>query len=503
MKLCLAFIEITGLLVYQLNDFLIIEEMAMRNVVVDPSSRFVTGALAGLIGLAFTSGWADSARAQGVCPGLPDTAIYALTTDNTLYTLQPGSNRLIRLARVTGIDGNLIGIDFRPADNSGLYGVTDTGTIYLINLAATPPAARVVSSLTARFAGGYQSLMDFNPVVNALRLIGSNDQNYAVVNANGGNLNQTVPQTALQYVAADPNAGVDPNITAGAYDNNVVGATQTTFYLLDYDRDTFVTIADRIANGSSNTGGGKLRTIGPLVDPNGNPINIAPAAGFDIYTDYNGTTVGVAVNGQTLYCVDFSSFDLSQPVGTLQKVVAAPVPSTLVPIVPAGPTGGGFIDLAISPFAAVISSADLTVSAVGPLRLIAGKQAVYTITVTNRGPAPAPGVTLTGGANVPLSSAFSNQGNCTTDTTFPYLSCQFDTLASGASVTATVVAETAITDPAPLEPIIIDPSPQPPQPVIRPPVQVSFITASFSVTSAVNDPNPVNNSATVTTVVNR
>jgi hypothetical protein len=72
--------------------------------------------------------------------------------------------------------------------------------------------------------------MDFNPVVNALRFIGSNDQNIAVVNANGGNLNQTVQQTRLQYAAGDASAGVDPNITAGAYTNNFAGAIQTTFF---------------------------------------------------------------------------------------------------------------------------------------------------------------------------------------------------------------------------------------------------------------------------------
>ena len=480
----------------------------MRNVIINSSSRFSTGTLAGLMGLALTSGWADSALAQGVCPGLPDTAIYALTTDNTLYTLQPASNRFTRLARVTGVDGNLIGIDFRPADTSGLYAVSDTGNIYLINLAATPPTASLVSSLTARFAGGYQSLMDFNPVVNALRLIGSNDQNYAVVNANGGNLNQTTPQTALQYVAGDPNAGVDPNITAGAYDNNVVGATQTTFYMLDYDRDTFVTIADRVANGSSNTGGGKLRTIGPLVDPNGNPINIAPAAGFDIYTDYNRTNVGIAVNGQTLYCIDFSSFDLSQPVGTLQKVVATPVPSAIVPIIPAGPTGGGFIDLAVSPFAAVVSSADLAVTAVGPPGpIIAGQSVTYTITVTNLGPAPAAGATLKGTAvGVTLSSAFSSQGACTVNPfILPALSCQFDTLASGASVTVTASGATVITEPAPVDLVIIEPGPDlpRPRPAPRPPV-ASVVNAVFSATSAVNDPNPANNQVTVLTrVLNR
>lgn len=111
-----------------------------------------------------------------------------------------------------------------------------------------------------------ESLMDFNPAVNALRLIGSNDQNFAVVNANGGNLNQTAVQTALAYAPGDANAGRDPNVTAGAYNNNVPNTPQTIFYMIDYDLDTLVTIAPPLGARGSNTGGGQLRTIGPLTD---------------------------------------------------------------------------------------------------------------------------------------------------------------------------------------------------------------------------------------------
>jgi hypothetical protein len=95
-----------------------------------------------------------------------------------------------------------------------------------------------------------------------LRVIGSNDQNYAVVNSSG-NLNVTAQQTAITYAAGDPQAGKDPNLTAGAY-NNIAGAATTIFYALDYATDSVVTIAD-ITNGSSATGGGRLKTLGRLV----------------------------------------------------------------------------------------------------------------------------------------------------------------------------------------------------------------------------------------------
>ena len=89
------------------------------------------------------------------------------------------------MVRVTQTNGNLIGIDFRPADgkNTALYALTDTGTIYTINLTANGLGnATQVSNMTTRFPSGVQSLFDFNAVVNAIRLIGSDRSNYAVVN---------------------------------------------------------------------------------------------------------------------------------------------------------------------------------------------------------------------------------------------------------------------------------------------------------------------------------
>src|SRR5215831_9030371 len=122
---------------------------------------------------------ASATQTTGVV--LPKASIYALNADNTIYVMAPGATSFSRLARVTGVNGSLIGIDFRVADGL-LYAQTDTGGLYTISLSSTNlGAATLVSNLSPRFAGGFQSLMDFNPVVNALRLIGSNDQNFAVV----------------------------------------------------------------------------------------------------------------------------------------------------------------------------------------------------------------------------------------------------------------------------------------------------------------------------------
>ena len=289
------------------------------------------------------SSTAASFAAQTTGVVLPPTNIYALNTDNTLFVRAAGAISFTRLVHVTNIDGNLIGIDFRVADGL-LYGLTDTGSIYTINLDATGlGAATLVSNLTPRFAGGVQSLFDFNPVLNAIRIIGSNDQNFAVVNS-GGNLDTTAVQTAVAYAAGDVNEGVDPNIAAGAYTNNYVGAKTTLFYGIDYDLDTLVTVQPATPGGSSATGGGQLQTIGRLVTPRGNPINVSPTADIDIYTDANMVNTIIGVSGRTLFTIDLSQIDPNLALGTTQNVV---VRGIAMP-----ETGGGFIDIAVQPIAA-------------------------------------------------------------------------------------------------------------------------------------------------------
>lgn len=262
---------------------------------------------------------------------LPPVDLYALDNDNGLWRWPAcgrGFQREIKL-RPRLSNELLIGIDIRPSDGF-LYAVSDNGSIYQVDI--DPPGRGniiMVSAVNPRFGGGVQSLMDFNPVVDAVRLIGSNDQNFAVVNS-GGNLNQTVVQTRIAYAAGDPNAGIDPNLTGGAYTNNNPGAATTLFYGLDYDLDVLIAIAPG-ANGSSATGGGQLTTIGKLLTFAGNPINITPTADCDIYTDPNGSNLLVGLSGRALF--------------TLDPAQTAPGQDVVVRSI--GLFDGGFIDVAL------------------------------------------------------------------------------------------------------------------------------------------------------------
>src|SRR5262245_42185276 len=265
-----------------------------------------------------------AAQTTGVI--IPSTPIYALNSNNVIFVLWPGATSFTRLIRVTQANGNLIGIDFRPADgkNTALYALTDTGTIYTINL--TPNGlgnVTKVSDLSPRFPSGVQSLMDFNPVANALRLIGSDRLNYAAVNSNG-NLNVTAIQTALSYDPNDVNKGVAPHVSAGSYDTNFVGATATRFYAIDYDLDTLVTIQPATPGGSSATGGGVLQTLGPLVTPTGQRVNISSTADFDIYTIpvlFGSPNKLVGLSGRTFFSIDLSQVNPAVPAGIVTNIV--------------------------------------------------------------------------------------------------------------------------------------------------------------------------------------
>jgi hypothetical protein len=272
---------------------------------------------------------------------LPPTRIYFLTTDNMIYVLIPGTRIYASIGKVTNLQGSLVGMDYRPA-NGKLYGLTDTQQLYTINVGVTPPRASLVSTLSTPFDAGFQSLLDFNPVVDAIRLIGSNDQNFAVVKDANGNLNTTAVQTAVAYAAGDVNAGRNPEIVGGTYSNNLAGAATTIFYAIDAARNTFVTIANKV-NGSSATGGGQLQTIGNLVDGGGARLNFNHLADIDIYTNNAGVNTLVGINNKTLFTIDLNQINPTLQLGRTQNVVVKGVNLTAIPSLDSA------IDIAIVP----------------------------------------------------------------------------------------------------------------------------------------------------------
>ena len=281
----------------------------------------------------------DATAVQASGATLPNRNIYALNNNNVLMVMRAGTTSFTRLARLDDGNSNFIGIDFRPADKR-LYALTDTGILYTVALGSTNAGALTkVSTMTTRFNSGFQSLMDFNPQVDAIRLIGSDNLNYAVVKDAAGILNTTAVQTALTYPAPDVNAGKDPNVSCGAYTNNVAGATVTIFYGIDYALDTFVTIPPAAAGGSSATGGGQLQTIGNLVTPTGARINISPGGDCDVFTNANGVNFLVGASGRTLFSIDLTQINPAQQRGQTKNVIVRGITM--------GDDGNNFVDIAV------------------------------------------------------------------------------------------------------------------------------------------------------------
>jgi hypothetical protein len=399
----------------------------------------------------FAAGLCDN-LSQLECKSIASRNVYVLLGNNVIA--QVYGSKLINQANIrdNSIDGNLIGIDFRPSQSSppdrnntpGLYGLTDTGKVYTLNVNGGVMSATLVSSLTIRFDGGFQSLADFNPVVDALRVIGSNDQNFAVVNSNG-NLNATAQQTAVTYAAGDPQAGKDPNLTGGAYNGNLAGATNTIFYALDYASDSLVTIAD-ISNGSSATGGGRLKTIGRIVDTQGRPINILPDAGIDIYTDSTIGNAALISSGRTLYFVNLATVNANLPLGSTQTVVAKQLVGVTTPAQLIPPTPGAYMDVASTPSPVLGIAADLAVSeSINLARFVNGQAYTFEVKVTNQGPDSQDGISFSAGLPFKDPVVTTSQGTCTLNPVIADLAqfgrgfnCNLGTLAFGAAATIKV-----------------------------------------------------------------
>ena len=211
--------------------------------------------------------------------------IVGLTSNNTLVKYGSNSNSRSRrpnqTINITKVDGNVLGIDYRPA-NGMLYALTDTDKIYTVN--SDNGVATFVSNLSVSFSGGFQSGIDFNPVVDRLRVVASNGQNYRI-NVDTG---MVTVDTPLNYTPAQ-----DLGVTASAYTNSRKGATATMLFNLDYDSDNLVRQAP--------PNEGKLTAVGAL------NINLSPVAGFDIVTNNKGENVGFIAAGKSLYTVDLST----------------------------------------------------------------------------------------------------------------------------------------------------------------------------------------------------
>src|SRR5262245_28165772 len=175
-------------------------------------------------------------------------SIIGLVEGKWIATIDPATRKVTAKGDVKGAP-KLLGIDVRPADGM-LYGVTGDGQIVTIDpktLQATPK-----SKLSETLKPGVTVTVDFNPVADRMRIMGS-DGTSLRVNVDDG---KATVDGSHKFKEGDANAGKTPKVIAGAYSNSMKGATATALYNIDATTESLVLQAP--------PNDGTLNTIGPL-----------------------------------------------------------------------------------------------------------------------------------------------------------------------------------------------------------------------------------------------
>jgi len=228
---------------------------------------------------------------------LPANTYLALLLNSNNVLISPCDNPDVGVVFTpSGVTGNIRGVDVRPADGK-LYIVTDTGSFYTLDL--TTRAATQVSTQDTLFNGGGDYGFDFNPTVDRIRMVGVNGRN-ARYNIDTGamadfDVNATGVQSDLPLKYAS--ASGTPRVVAAAYTNSrPLGPAVNTTQLFDIDLNNYNLVLQNPPNNGTLTVVGSLGVTG------------FKRAGFDIYTDTDGTNYAVlATNLGYYYTVSLTS----------------------------------------------------------------------------------------------------------------------------------------------------------------------------------------------------
>jgi Domain of unknown function (DUF4394) len=212
-------------------------------------------------------------------------SIIGLVEGKWIATIDPATRKVVAKGDIKGA-GKLIGIDVRPADGM-LYGVSADGAVVTIDPKTLQATQK--SKLTETLKPGVTATVEFNPVADRMRLMGSDGMS---LRANVDDGKVTI-DGAHKYKDGDPNAGKTPRIVAGAYTNSVKGAQSTTLYAIDAATNALVTQAP--------PNDGILNTVGDL------GLKLNGAVGFNIVASAPDKNEAWLSHGGALYAVDLKT----------------------------------------------------------------------------------------------------------------------------------------------------------------------------------------------------
>jgi hypothetical protein len=148
-----------------------------------------------------------------------------LVGDKTLVWFDTNDAAVSRTVEVEGVD-RLMGIDVRPSNNM-LYGVDGNGMIVTIDLESG--AATMGAELSEKLPDGVTASVNFNPVADKLRLMGSDGTNLRIDVETGA----ATVDGSLNFEAGDMNAEATPNVIATAYTNGLGKPEATSMWDID------------------------------------------------------------------------------------------------------------------------------------------------------------------------------------------------------------------------------------------------------------------------------
>jgi hypothetical protein len=210
--------------------------------------------------------------------------VAALVGDASLAHVDTAAKKVTKTVTITGIGGSVLGIDVRPADGM-LYAVISDGSVVTIDPMSGKATAK--SKLDMMLAAGTAATVDFNPVADRLRMIGSDGTNLRV-NVDDGKVTK---DGQLKFADTDSMKGKTPKVTAGAYTNAFKGTKETALFDID---------AAGALLKQAPPNDGILNTVGMLGMSE-------EAVAFDILSDGQGGNQAWAMAGDTLYKVDLAT----------------------------------------------------------------------------------------------------------------------------------------------------------------------------------------------------
>ena len=221
----------------------------------------------------------------------------ALTSNNRIVSFNQASPSILGAAAVTGLQTNesLLGIDIRPADGV-VYALGSTGRIYVINIStgvAIPKSTLAAdkTDATAPFTAlsGTNFGVDFNPVVDRMRVVSDTGQNLRI-NVDTG---AVITDTNL----SGPGAATRMGIVEAGYTNSFSAACRTTLFFIDTTTNRLVVTND--PNNGTTSDVGNLGVVASAV------------AGFEVMTAGSGTNTAIAAltigTTPTIYTINLTN----------------------------------------------------------------------------------------------------------------------------------------------------------------------------------------------------